>query len=182
MQQPGALPDFNFLRKAACDFGWDWGPAFCASGIHGGVKLVGFSAPYLTGTVPLLISLRQDRRKYGGYLPSPRRGARCLGVQGVYVCVEVFLLRNKEKGPVSSKDWHSIQRTGKDAASLTQHLPYNSRVSHSKFGRCLVYRVNGLGFPVTSRRLPYVQELPYAVYLVKHPSRISRGENTSSHC
>eukprot|EP00884_Botryococcus_braunii_P007790 jgi/Botrbrau1/17011/Bobra.49_2s0069.1 len=76
--QPGALPDFNFLRKAACDFGWDWGPAFCASGIHGGVKLVGFSAPYLTEA-----SARQKHHEDGtvslwvdAVLHSPTVGAK----------------------------------------------------------------------------------------------------------
>ena len=31
--------DRNFLRKAGCDFGWDWGPAYAPSGITGHVTL-----------------------------------------------------------------------------------------------------------------------------------------------
>ena len=36
-------------RKPASDFGWDWGPAFAAAGIHGGVKVVGLEEAELTG-------------------------------------------------------------------------------------------------------------------------------------
>ena len=39
-QAPLALPSYNFLRKPASDFGWDWGPAFAPIGL-GGVTLVG---------------------------------------------------------------------------------------------------------------------------------------------
>lgn len=48
VEQPGSIPHFNFIRKAASDFGWDWGPAFAPSGLSG-VKLRGFSSPFLTG-------------------------------------------------------------------------------------------------------------------------------------
>jgi hypothetical protein len=43
------IAPYNFLRKPASDFGWDWGPAFAPSGIYGGVELVGYSAGMLTG-------------------------------------------------------------------------------------------------------------------------------------
>jgi len=40
MQAPGAMPHYNFLRKTASDFGWDWGPAFAAAGL-GNVSIEG---------------------------------------------------------------------------------------------------------------------------------------------
>lgn len=53
MRAPGMLPDYNFVRKAASDFGWDWGPAFTPVGISGGVTLRWFSYPLLTGALLL---------------------------------------------------------------------------------------------------------------------------------
>jgi hypothetical protein len=50
-QGPGMLPNLNFLRKPACDFGWDWGPAFAPAGISGRVSLEAYGAPYLTGVL-----------------------------------------------------------------------------------------------------------------------------------
>ena len=49
MQQVGSLPGYNFIRKAASDFGWDWGPAFAPAGISGAVELHGRSTAVLTG-------------------------------------------------------------------------------------------------------------------------------------
>ena len=46
-------PHLNFLRKPACDFGWDWGPALAPAGILGAVQLLVADFPYLTGTLPL---------------------------------------------------------------------------------------------------------------------------------
>ena len=43
------MDHWNFLRKPASDFGWDWGPAFAPAGIAGGVRLVAHSAGFLSG-------------------------------------------------------------------------------------------------------------------------------------
>ncbi len=37
------LPHYNFLRKTASDFGWDWGPALMPAGILGPVRLEAYS-------------------------------------------------------------------------------------------------------------------------------------------
>lgn len=40
---------FNWLRKPASDFGWDWGPAFAPAGVYGDIDLVGYSDAHLVG-------------------------------------------------------------------------------------------------------------------------------------
>lgn len=45
----GALPDWNHVRKAASDFGWDWGPAFAPVGVAVGVSLEVSDAARLIG-------------------------------------------------------------------------------------------------------------------------------------
>ena len=44
-----SIAPYNFLRKPASDFGWDWGPAFAPSGIYGSVELAAYSTGVLTG-------------------------------------------------------------------------------------------------------------------------------------
>ena len=57
LQLDHMLPHWNFLRKTASDFGWDWGPAFAASGIYGGVQLKAYSAAHMTGVLPSLAQI-----------------------------------------------------------------------------------------------------------------------------
>uniref|UniRef100_A0A383W609 beta-mannosidase n=1 Tax=Tetradesmus obliquus TaxID=3088 RepID=A0A383W609_TETOB len=50
LRQMGAVGAYTFVRKPASDLGWDWGPAYAASGIHGGIELLGFSNAVLGGS------------------------------------------------------------------------------------------------------------------------------------
>eukprot|EP00884_Botryococcus_braunii_P002498 jgi/Botrbrau1/12249/Bobra.0361s0012.2 len=58
--QDAQIGPYNFVRKTASDFGWDWGPAFVPSGINGPISLVAYSLPYLTG-----VAVRQQHSKDG---------------------------------------------------------------------------------------------------------------------
>ncbi|MFG1923172.1 glycoside hydrolase family 2 protein [Cryptosporangium sp. NPDC048952] len=52
--RPNAYPEpFNFIRKMACSFGWDWGPTLVTAGIWRPVRLEGWSTARLATLVPL---------------------------------------------------------------------------------------------------------------------------------
>ena len=53
---PNAYPEnpFNFLRKSACNFGWDWGPALVTAGIWRDVALVRHTGPRIRSVRPTL--------------------------------------------------------------------------------------------------------------------------------
>jgi beta-mannosidase len=54
--RPSAYPDapFNFIRKMACSFGWDWGPDLRTAGLWKPVRLERWSVARLTQVVPIV--------------------------------------------------------------------------------------------------------------------------------
>jgi len=60
MRYPQDEPDRNHIRKAACHYGWDWGPCLPTMGIWRDVELVGHSGPRITYT-----KSRQDHHDDG---------------------------------------------------------------------------------------------------------------------
>ncbi|MEU3455821.1 glycoside hydrolase family 2 protein [Micromonospora sp. NPDC006766] len=53
--RPNAYPEpFNFIRKAACNFGWDWGPTLVTAGIWQGIGLHAWSTARLATVRPLV--------------------------------------------------------------------------------------------------------------------------------
>jgi beta-mannosidase len=54
-ERPNAYPEpFNFIRKMACNFGWDWGPTLVTAGIWRPVWLHEWSTARLAGVRPLV--------------------------------------------------------------------------------------------------------------------------------
>jgi beta-mannosidase len=52
--RPNAYPEpFQFIRKMACSFGWDWGPTLVTAGIWRPVRLEGWSTARLATVRPL---------------------------------------------------------------------------------------------------------------------------------
>ncbi|WP_020393169.1 glycosyl hydrolase 2 galactose-binding domain-containing protein [Kribbella catacumbae] len=54
-ERPNAYPEpFNYIRKMACSFGWDWGPTLVTAGIWRPVRLEGWSTARLANVRPLV--------------------------------------------------------------------------------------------------------------------------------
>ncbi|BBA95318.1 putative beta-mannosidase [Actinacidiphila reveromycinica] len=53
-ERPNSYPEpFQYLRKMACSFGWDWGPTLVTAGIWKQVRVERWSTARLAGVVPL---------------------------------------------------------------------------------------------------------------------------------
>jgi beta-mannosidase len=54
-ERPNAYPEpFNFIRKMACNFGWDWGPTLVTAGIWQPVEVRRWRTAYLREVRPLV--------------------------------------------------------------------------------------------------------------------------------
>ena len=52
--RPGSYPEpYQYVRKMACSFGWDWGPTLVTAGIWRQVRLEGWSTARLSNVHPL---------------------------------------------------------------------------------------------------------------------------------
>ena len=89
-ERPNAYPEpFQYLRKMACSFGWDWGPTLVTAGIWKPVRLEHWSTariarvrPIVTveqgvGRVELHVEVERTRVEAGARPGRPHR--RCRG-------------------------------------------------------------------------------------------------------
>lgn len=61
---PNAYPQpFNFIRKMACNFGWDWGPVLTTSGIWKPIELHAWDAARIHAVRPLVTSANAQQAK-----------------------------------------------------------------------------------------------------------------------
>src|SRR2546423_14667538 len=56
----GAGGPFNFIRKMACNFGWDWGPVLVTSGIWKAVRIEAWRRYRTSSIVPKVTSNGRD--------------------------------------------------------------------------------------------------------------------------
>jgi beta-mannosidase len=52
---------FNFIRKMACNFGWDWGPTLVTCGVWRPIRLEGWSHMQIKSVRPLVLSADANR-------------------------------------------------------------------------------------------------------------------------
>ncbi len=66
--RPNAYPDpLNFIRKMACNFGWDWGPTLITSGIWREIYLESWSGVRLGSVRPLVLEATEARARLEVY-------------------------------------------------------------------------------------------------------------------
>lgn len=53
LRYPVDQPDRNFIRKAQCHFGWDWGPCLPTVGIWRDIRLVAHTTPRISYVTPI---------------------------------------------------------------------------------------------------------------------------------
>jgi beta-mannosidase len=64
-ERPNAYPEpFQYLRKMACSFGWDWGPTLVTAGIWKPVRLEHWSTARIARVRPLL-TVERDQQRLG---------------------------------------------------------------------------------------------------------------------
>lgn len=65
-ERPGAYDEpYQFIRKMACNFGWDWGPTVVTSGIWRPIGLSSWSGARLAEVRPLVEVVRRDSQVNG---------------------------------------------------------------------------------------------------------------------
>jgi beta-mannosidase len=83
LSYPVEQPDRNFVRKAQCHYGWDWGPCLPTVGIWRDVELVGFSGPRVQ-----YVTTEQDHEA-GNVQLTARIGVEAVGATDATLAVEI---------------------------------------------------------------------------------------------
>ncbi|WP_221349312.1 glycoside hydrolase family 2 protein [Streptomyces beigongshangae] len=96
-ERPGAYPEpFQYLRKMACSFGWDWGPTLVTAGIWRPVRLERWTTARITRVRPL-VTVEEGLGRAELHVEVERSGvaagltlsARVAGVAGADAAVDV---------------------------------------------------------------------------------------------
>src|SRR2546423_8163376 len=68
----GPAGPFNFIRKMAANFGWDWGPGLPTCGIWRGIRLEGWSVARIAELIPNV--RRPNADDFQGSIDGPPEG------------------------------------------------------------------------------------------------------------
>lgn len=90
------IPNFNFLRKASCSFGWDWGPCVPTMGIAD-IGIISYDHGYITDA-KCLVGRRED---------------------GWHIRASAFLVWNSESSPSIRADLCEVDAAGTIISTLT---------------------------------------------------------------
>ncbi|MFW6062350.1 MAG: glycosyl hydrolase 2 galactose-binding domain-containing protein, partial [Planctomycetota bacterium] len=75
--RPGAYPEpYQFIRKMACNFGWDWGPTLITCGIFKPIYLVGWSNARIDSVRPLVTHADEQSATVEVLVEMPRASGR----------------------------------------------------------------------------------------------------------
>ena len=95
----GDWTPYPFIRKSACNFGWDWGPRVPTSGIPGDVRIEGWSTARIDSVRPLVDSCDAERARVSVHVDVARMPDAPL--DGVFVRCE---LRRPPRAPGEERD------------------------------------------------------------------------------
>ncbi|MEQ8674452.1 MAG: hypothetical protein RLP44_22490 [Aggregatilineales bacterium] len=71
---------FNFIRKNACNFGWDWGPTLITAGIWRGIRLEGWNTVRIADVRPLVMRANENAAHVRIFTDLAYTGDRPVGV------------------------------------------------------------------------------------------------------
>ena len=121
-KQLGSTGQYNFIRKPASDFGWDWGPSFAPSGISGPVELI------TTKTSALIdVGIRQEYLTNGSILVTADVFFRPMGLDKEVGGLEMRIFK-----PGSEEQW--VQEV--EIEILANEVLPLSLINSSKKGQC----------------------------------------------
>lgn len=127
--RPNAYPEpFNYIRKMACSFGWDWGPTIVGAGLWRDVRLESWSTARIASVRPLV-----DVDDTTGILTAHVDVARADSGRDRTLAVDVT---------VAQVTVRALLAPGEDQAQVVVRVPDVARWSPRGYGHATLYDVD----------------------------------------